>query len=289
MNMQDMSSVFVIGALNLDMCGLPQDVLRMYDSNPGRITISAGGVAHNIAYHLAQAGIEVELVSLLGDDYAANILSRHCSAENIHLHHTARYPGPSSTYLCIHNEKGEMVAAINDMSLIDHLSPAFIEQRLPEMAGAPLIITDANLPKESLATLAHEAKAPLMLDPVSGFKALRAKDIIGRFAIVKPNALEAKELTGESDPAKAAEWLLEQNVKQVYISLGAEGVYYASRAEKGFLPATKMKTPSTTGAGDAMTAGIAIGYLQGKSPCRCAQSGIETVTRHLLKQGGRIL
>ena len=44
--------VYVIGAVNMDLSGTPSGELRMGDSNPGKITLSPGGVGRNIAQNL---------------------------------------------------------------------------------------------------------------------------------------------------------------------------------------------------------------------------------------------
>lgn len=289
MNAKQSAPIAVVGALNLDMCGVPSESLRMRDSTPGYVELRAGGVGHNIARHLALAGQRVELVSMLGNDFSAQILRRHCDADGIGLQYTAEEDMPSSTYLCIHDRQGDMVAAINDMSILDRFTPEHLYSRMPVINSAPLAVVDANLPQETLEALAESATVPLMLDPVSGFKAERVRNVIGRFAIMKPNKLEAELMTGEADPALAAASLLDKGVKMVFISLGEKGVYYADASDAGQLPSTRMHAPNTTGAGDSMSAGIAMGYLRGESIRDCARSGIETVTQHLLRQGGSIL
>lgn len=284
-----MAPVIVLGALNFDVCGTPAATLCLHDSNPGSVSFGAGGVGHNIAHHLAACDIPVELVTLLGDDYTADFLSRHCADASIGLRHAIRRPQPSPTYLCVHDERGDLAVAINDMSLMDHFTPDILEALLPVIHRAPLAVVDANLPADTLALLATEARVPLLLDPVSCFKAGRASGVIGRFTAIKPNRREAAYLSGEEEPARAADWFLRQGTRHVFISLGSEGIYYAGEDGRGALPAPAMRARSTNGAGDATVAGIALGLLHGYDTRACAQLGLSTVTQHLLKQGGVLL
>lgn len=276
----------VVGALNLDMYGLPQGPARLGDSTPGRVTLCAGGVGHNIAMHIAQAGVPVELLTLLGDDSTGDMLMAHCLRDGIGMTHATRLPGPSSTYLCIHEQSGELLAGINDMSLMEAFTPQHLRSHLDALNRAPLVCVDANLPLQTLSALAHSVRAPLLLDPVSAYKAERVRAIIGRFTAVKPNQLEAECLSGHSDPARAADWFLSQGVQQVYISLSKRGVYYADRDTCGTLSATPMQVPHASGAGDALAAGIAVGMLRAMDTYACAQLGLTFVTQYLLKQGG---
>lgn len=286
MSSQPTTPLIVLGALNLDICGISGQALRLHDSNPGRITMSAGGVGHNIARHLAVQGHAVELISLLGDDHTADILSRHCAAEGIGLRHALQRPSPSSTYLCIHDIGGELAVAVNDMSLLDLFTPVLLEPLLPTINGAQVAVTDANLPQETLELLARKATVPLFLDPVSTFKAERVRGCIGAFTAIKPNLLEAQHLTGAQTAEEAAAWFLAKGVQQVYISLGADGLYYASQGQQGHLSAPSLDAPNTNGAGDALCAGIVTGMLQGLSTAGCAALGLQSVSKHLVQQGG---
>lgn len=289
MNERKQGPVIVVGGLNLDVCGLPEAALEIGDSNPGTLSIRAGGVGHNIARHLRGAGYEVELIAPRGGDAAAELLARACAEEGVGLTHAPRLAGASPAYLCIHDERGDLAVAINAMSLMEAFTPEALAPLLPVMASAPLLVMDANLPGATLDFLTGEVTAPILLDPVSCFKAERARAFIGRLAAVKPNRQEAAHLSGREDPAEAADWFLSQGVGRVIISLGEAGVYYADRRECGHLPAAPMRVTNTNGAGDCMTAGIAAGMLKGLSARDCARSGLDLATDYLRKQGGTLL
>ena len=77
--------------------------------------------------------------------------------------------------------------------------------------------------------------------------------------------MEARYLSGETEPARAAAWLLSQGTKMAFISLGREGVYFAGPDGAGVVPAPQTTVHNATGAGDAMAAGIALGLLDGLS------------------------
>jgi len=130
-----------------------------------------------------------------------------------------------------------------------------------------MILADANLPAETLMALAEGTSAPMALDPVSRAKAGRARDILPRLLFLKPNRFEAEELTGIpcdsfENTAKAAEALLRMGLRRVYISLGAEGLYYADGTASGHIDAPGGKE-DYTGAGDRLTARLAFAALRG--------------------------
>jgi pseudouridine kinase len=52
---------------------------------------------------------------------------------------------------------GEMVVALADMALYDRITPAFLDKRQQQRAGAALIVADLNLPQDTIATLQRDA------------------------------------------------------------------------------------------------------------------------------------
>ncbi|MCD8330678.1 MAG: PfkB family carbohydrate kinase, partial [Lachnospiraceae bacterium] len=60
--------ITVVGAVNVDICGKSDQLLKAEDSNPGRVTISMGGVGRNIAHNLRLLEQKVSLVTVFGDD-----------------------------------------------------------------------------------------------------------------------------------------------------------------------------------------------------------------------------
>lgn len=268
-----MKPILVIGGINMDILGVPAQPFQLRDSVPGFVSLSPGGVGHNIARHLARMREEVELMTILGDDMLAQHLQQSCRDTGIGLRHTLSLPGASNTYMAVHDGQGDMLAAINSMALMDRLSAERILQALPP-DGFTACVLDANLSAEALQAAAGHVRAPLMADPVSVAKGERLRAILPKLHAIKPNWLEAQALTGKDSPEEAAESLLALGLQQVFISLGGDGLYFAAADDQGFLrPAKRLDSPAT-GAGDAMTAGLALALKQGLSARQAAMLGM---------------
>lgn len=263
----------VIGGMNMDLLGVPEGTLLPRDSTPGRVIMRPGGVGRNIAVRLRQMGAQVHLITALGNDDRARLLRSYCLGEGLDLSLSVQAPFPCPTYLCIHDERGDMAAAINDMAAMDRLTGDVIARAADVINACDGCILDANLPKETLEAIPHLITVPLMADPVSAIKAHRLRGILPYLAAIKPNQLEAAALTGRQQPPQAAQALLEAGVKNVFISLGAEGVYYANEAEQGVVPALPLPHVPLTGAGDALCAGLAVALSRKMSPRECARAG----------------
>ncbi len=277
----DRLSALVIGGLNLDILGTGSVPFLEGDSIPGFIQTRPGGVGFNIASHLAKAGVRTELMTVLGDDLNAGLLRAACAEKGICLSHSFQAKGPSPRYLAIHDMRGEMRAAVNDTRLLEALSPDGLRAALLGKSGFHACVLDANLSEACLKSAASAVSTPLIADPVSAVKCLRLLPVMGSLTAVKPNRIEAQALTGEDSPERAAKALLHLGVKQVYISLGSGGVYFADANRSGQLNAPRLSGVSVTGAGDAMAAGIALGVTIKLSVDETALLGIQHAYEYL--------
>jgi pseudouridine kinase len=140
------------------------------------------------------------------------------------------------------------------------------------------------MPDTLLAIARAAGGVPLMADTVSVSKVRRLQAILPHIAILKANRAEAAVLAGlvlhqstkplgTEDALRAGcRALLDAGVKQVYITLGAEGACFAEPASGpadgfGMQPVLASKLVNVNGAGDAFAAGVAFSYcgLRGRS------------------------
>lgn len=276
--------IAVVGGINIDIGGHSLAPLIFRDSNPGTIQSSLGGVGRNIAHNLALLGSQVKLLSALGTDSAAAQVELSCRELGIDLSHSLRIPGKSTgTYLYIDGPDGDMALALNDMTILEALTPAFFSSVLDILCNAALVVLDANLPSESIAYIAHNCTAPLLGDPVSVAKAGRFVPVLGCFHTLKPNRMEAELLSGihidctEALDA-AADRLLDTGLQQVFISLGADGVFAADQKKKVLLSSTSSQVVNTTGCGDAFTAALAFSALNHYDLIKTARMGLSAAS-----------
>ena len=274
------SYAVVIGGVNVDIGGRSFAPLIAADSNPGRVTVSLGGVGRNIAHNLSLLGADVRLLAAYGDDLHGQQVATSCANLGIDLSHALKVPGgTTSTYLYLTDEQGEMALAVSDMSICDKITPEYLAEHMGLLQNARVVVADANIPAESLAWLAENCPAPLFVDPVSTTKAEKLRPILGRLHTLKPNKLEAELLSGLpirglGDLKKAADRLLNTGLQRLFISLGAEGVYAADHAGSCILPNIPGNMVNTTGCGDAFMAAIVWAYLEELDLEESARAGL---------------
>ncbi len=87
-----------------------------------------------------------------------------------------------------------------------------------------------------------------------------------------PNETEAsfyvnRKVENEDDAKKASQQLLQLGIKNVIITLGDKGAYFANKNENFMIDAFDLsnKVVDTTGAGDAFNAGLAVALTEGKN------------------------
>ena len=274
------SYAVVIGGVNVDIGGRPFAPLIAADSNPGRVTVTLGGVGRNIAHNLSLLGADVRLIAAYGDDLHGTQVESTCASLGIDLTHALKVPGgTTSTYLYLTDERGEMALAVSDMSICEKITPEYLAGQAKVLDNARVVVADANIPAESLKWLAENCAAPLFIDPVSTTKAEKLRDILGSIHTLKPNKLEAELLSGipirnKGDLERAAEKLLATGLKRLFISLGADGALAADQSGCHWLKTIPGDMVNTTGCGDAFMAALVWAYLEGLDLVESARAGL---------------
>ena len=274
------SYVVVVGGVNMDIGGISHAQLVSADSNPGRVRISLGGVGRNIAHNMALMGLDVRMVTVLGGDFYAQKIVSTCGEMGIDISRSLRVADAiTSTYLFISGPDGDMKLAISDMDIYSHLTPAFLASKLSLFNNAKLLVVDTNIPAESIAWLVEHVEVPVFADPVSTAKAEKLRPVLGKLHTIKPNRIEAELLSGvpitdERSLRRAANVLLKTGLRQVFISLGAGGVFAANQDRGLHLPSIPGSMVNATGCGDAFMAALAWAYMEGMDLEHSAYAGL---------------
>lgn len=275
--------VLVIGGMNMDVLGSTKMAFHERDSLPGHVSFRPGGVGRNIAEQLVRLGAQVSLITAIGHDASASALIASCEELGIDLSSAIKVPYPSPVYLAIHDNSGDMLAAINDMRAMDALLPEHLKEPLLTLSYDACVL-DANLSEPCLEAVAKYSKAPILADPVSAVKGMKLLPILPRLSAIKPNHMEALAITGESTHEEASKALIRLGVSQVFISLGAKGLWYQDQENQGLLPVMDVPEVPLTGAGDALSAGLAMGIAKRGSIDAIALHGLLSAERFLINR-----
>ncbi|MBF4695341.1 carbohydrate kinase [Fusibacter ferrireducens] len=251
--------VVVVGGCNMDISGKPINKMILHDSNIGQVQTSTGGVGRNIAENLSRLGISVKMISAVGnDEFGTMILSElnalKVDTTGIMVHQSQ----PTSTYLAVSDETGDMHVAISQMNIVDEISVAYVNEFHHTIENAGCLVIDTNLKQEVLQYILNKyAHKKIFVDTVSTAKAIKVKGLLDKIYFLKPNLMEA-ELFSEYplDPSNLVPFLKALPVKKVVISLGGEGVIGRDEKEIVKIESPRTEIVNTTGAGDAFMAGM---------------------------------
>lgn len=274
--------VAVIGAANVDLTGIMTRESVKGDSNPGKVMVSSGGVARNIAENIVRLGTRCELITAMGNDAWSKQLTEHCESVGIGLMNSiVSDKHRTSSYLSVHDNQGELVTAINDMAILDCINADALAERLDVLRDADCWVVDANLTEGTLEYLFNNTSdIPIWVDPVSTIKAQRLLPHLDNIHGLTPNLHEASILTGipvssHKNAPVLAEKLHQLGVKQVIITLGEQGAYASDEQNAFWLSPQPTQVVNVTGCGDAAIAALVHGAaneLNWRASCELAMA-----------------
>lgn len=226
-----------------------------------------GGAAANVALVAACSGAEVALAGGAGEDGWGRWLEERLARAGVDLRWWSLVPGLATPVALVGvSEAGEPSFAVYGQGI--EATVAALEPRLAEaVEGCDALLfgtnTMAGAPERELTMrargLALEGSKPVLFDPNLRLHrwpdAERAvvlcRELCEGALLVKANAPEAALITGERDPAAAAEALVALGAEAGLVTRGAEGALLrgTARADVAGVPA---RVVDATGAGDVL-------------------------------------
>lgn len=248
--------VLCAGGCVIDRVGETADAKeRLYTSNIGTMRTSLGGVARNVAENLARLGIEVGLVSLVGDDLEGRRVVEESNRAGIDMSCVRLAAGATTaSYTAIFSGEGELVIGLADMAIFDRIEPETIAIRIASFPPEGYVFADANLPPAALQAVA-EAKGPRSLAcvPVSVQKLAKLVPILASIDILFLNLYEARALLGSEEEAEAlATRLAAGPVPRGLLTLGPRGALAWEAGKVTPIAALASRPTNVNGAGDAL-------------------------------------
>lgn len=259
------TNVLCLGGANIDRKLRSLQPLQMGSSNPALQQESQGGVARNVAENLARLGVQVSLLTAVGDDAPGAALLADAAALGIETGASLRLSRQSTgSYTALLDAGGELLLAMAAMDLCDAITPAYLHQCRVPLAQADLIVADLNLSEAALQAViasAVESVTPLVLVAVSAPKMNHLPQDLRGASLLVLNRDELEALAGRSLPdladiGEACAALRQRGVHDVVVTLGAQGAAYTQETSLSHLPAPAVEVIDVTGAGDAFSAGL---------------------------------
>lgn len=267
--------ILVIGGANIDVKAKTSAAHVSGTSNPGTVSIKAGGVARNIAHNLARLNVETTLLSVIGNDTFGDMLLSETHRAGVSTNHIIRTNQATGSYIAVLDERGELITAVSDMELLSFLTKEYIADKNQLVKENKYIIGDCNLSEETLAEIADQAAERLIIEPVSVAKSKKLLSVLKnhRVFLATPNLDQIEALTGTREILIATKVLHKLGLQNIVIHAGEQGAYVSDGNKITHVPSRARTIIDVTGAGDAATAGLISGLLKNLPLAKAAEIG----------------
>jgi ribokinase len=285
--------LLVVGSINLDLVASSQRIPLPGETVSGKtFNTFPGGKGANQAVAAGKLGAPVSMIGRIGNDAFGTQLRASLEAANVDTKAVEVAQTSSGIALITTAEDGQNAIVVVP-GANGELSPRELEKHLPLIREAGIILTQLEIPLETieyLAMIVRRENIQLVLDPAPA-RALPAS-LLQSVAWLTPNETESLTLLQRNATdlrtealEDAAQQLLKQGCRNVLLKLGERGCYVAlATGERTLVPSYRVKAIDTTAAGDAFNGAFATALLRGSDPIAsvkfAAAVAAISVTRH---------
>ena len=280
-----MGKIMIIGAAIADVlaCPVGPEVFKTGSMAAEDIVLSTGGDGLNEATVLAGLGEEPFLCTVLGEDFAGEIIRNHCQSKGISRDYICSDSTLSTGINVVLVEKnGERSFLTNPYGTLRNLKLGHIPNPFPkevEILCLASIFVSPHLGNRELTALFSRAKdqgicvCADMTKRKNQETAWDMRDSLSCVDYLFANQEEGALLTGREEPEEIGAVLLECGAGCVIIKQGARGCYIRNREKSFALPGFPVNCVDTTGAGDSFAAGFLYGLSKGLELSDCGLYG----------------
>jgi ribokinase len=285
--------IIVLGDVMVDVVTRLSAPLAPGSDAPAVIRFHGGGSAANTAAWLARAGVEPVLVGRVGDDERGRSAHDELRAAGVETALSVDPELPTGTCVVLVDPDGERTmapdAGANDaLRGVDLADELLASADHLHVAGYALLRSGSRLAARASISRAVERGMTVSVDPSSA--ALLSPEFLDHAAgagLLLPNADEARMLSRESDPERAAQ-ALATRFGEVVVTLGAEGALWTDGRTSVRAEAIPVEDAvDSTGAGDAFAAGLLAARLDGTAPGEALAAGARLAAEAVTRPGGR--
>lgn len=264
--------VVAIGELLIDFTPLPAaDGKACYERNPG-------GAPANVLVMLEHLGKKTAIISKVGCDSFGLYLKSVLESENVDTSGlTISRDYPTTLAFVTLNADGDRDFSFfrkysaDVMLTLNEINHGLIDSALVLHFGSVSLTAEPSR-TATLETVSYAKASGKMISYDPNYRPLlwrSERDALAEMRaaldyadIVKISDSELELLCGEPDAEKGAKMILNRGAQFVFVTLGADGCYYAAaNGESGHVPGYKVDAIDTTGAGDTFCGAALSGLL----------------------------
>ena len=256
----DAVTVVVVGSANLDQVFRVDSIPAPGETVMSRgLSTAAGGKGQNQAVAAARAGAQTTFIAALGGDAFGENIRSGLVSEGIDVSLVRTVDAPTGTALIAVDDRAEntIIVEAGANALLTGLTDA----DRAAITGASVLVMQLEIPLETVMEAADAAAGSstviLNAAPIRDLP----KELLAKLDVLVVNEHEAAHLQA-AEPGIA----LEQLVKAVIVTMGAEGAVLRRAGEADVAVASPKVTPvDTTGAGDTFCGALGASIDRGES------------------------
>jgi ribokinase len=292
----DGKPIVVVGSINMDLVASAEHIPSVGETIEGTgFQYQPGGKGANQAVAVAKLGYPVRMIGKVGDDSFGAQLRSQLEESGVDTAGVGVSLGSSGIALIVVSHRGEnSIVVIPGANAT--LTPEFLEQKRDIICSAGLVLTQLEIPLETveyLATMCERENIPLILDPAPARPLSRS--LLESISWFTPNETEAAFFAGgdtcadnSSSPDLVAQRLFEKGVRRLVLKLGARGAFLVTGADNQLmLKSAPVCAIDTTGAGDAFNGAFATGLLLWNEPFKSARFAIAAAAVSVTRFGAQ--
>ena len=269
-----MSSISILGIYVADLVFFGQKIPAEGETILGNnFVIGPGGKGSNQAVSAAKAGAKTYFISKIGDDQFGEMAIKIYDEAKVDYSNViiSKEHSTGAAAIMVNEQTG--ANAINVFpGAAGSITNEDIDKAENTIKNSKIFLTQLESPKDTVLYAikkAHELGVKTILNPAPAAKI--DKSIFPFIDYFTPNEAEASfyvdhPVETHDDASKAAAKLLNMGIKNIIITLGEKGAFFANANETFSVPIANLSNPvvDTTGAGDAFNAGFAVALTENK-------------------------
>jgi len=257
--------IAVIGSANIDLTTFSDRFPKAGETIfAQKFDLGFGGKGANQAVAARLCGAEVFMVARVGSDLFGPATIENFKKLGIDATHVKQIEGVSSGVAPIFVELNGQNRIFVVKGANDLLKPADVDAAADLLKTIDCMVLQFEIPLETVyysVAFAHKNGIRCIVNPAPA-QPLDLNALAGLDYFV-PNESEAETITGTpvrnvDDAKRCAKKLLSGGVKRVILTLGANGSLLAGREGMEHIPAFRVKSVDSTGAGDAFIGSFAV-------------------------------
>ena len=265
-------AVTVLGIYVADLVFFGQKIPQAGETVLGNnFVVGPGGKGSNQAVATSKAGAKTHFISKIGDDQFGRMAIEMYDEAKVDYSNVVISKDYSTGAAAIMVDE---VTGANAINVYPGASGAITKKDIDDaeqaIKNSKIFLTQLEAPKDVVMYTLKKASdlgVTTILNPAPADHI--DKSVFPLIDYFTPNEIEASfyvnhQVETHDDARRAADSLLNMGIKNVVITLGERGAFFANAHEAFSCPVATLQTPvvDTTGAGDAFNAGLAVALTE---------------------------